>query len=300
MHGDGDHVATGDGRIYFERAGAGETVVIAPGGPGTGHAHYHPWFDVLAERFEVVWFDYLGTGRSDRPADPARYSIGGHAVQIEALRAHLGAERISVVGVSFGGMPALAYALAHPDRMRRLVLSNAQISAATWQEGNIDAVNAALREQFPERWDRLQALRAQGVRSLDDAYQELYDGLVDDLEWVDPYGHPTLRHDERNRQRVVVYAAVVGPDPEWEVTGAMAGFDPMLGMRDLHVPTLVATGRWDRLTTPRLARRAVEALPDGVAELVVFERSAHRPWAEQPDAYFATLARFLSGERPPR
>jgi hypothetical protein len=39
--------------------------------------------------------------------------------------------------------------------MRRLVLSDAQISAATWQEGDIDAVNAALREQFPERWARL-------------------------------------------------------------------------------------------------------------------------------------------------
>jgi proline iminopeptidase len=155
MHGDGEHVETGDGRIYVEREGAGETVVIASGGPGTGHSHCHPWFDALTERFEVVYFDYLGTGRSDRLADPAGYSIEAHAAQIEAVRAHVGAEQIALVGVSFGGMPAVAYALAHPDRLRRLVLSNAQISAATWQQGNIDAVNAALREQFPERWERL-------------------------------------------------------------------------------------------------------------------------------------------------
>jgi pimeloyl-ACP methyl ester carboxylesterase len=41
-------------------------------------------------------------------------------------------------------------------------------------------------------------------------------------------------------------------------------------------------------------------MPAGMAELVVFERSAHRPWAEEPDAYAATVASFLSGERPPR
>jgi proline iminopeptidase len=299
MHGDGEHVETGDGRIYVEREGAGETVVIASGGPGTGHSHCHPWFDALTERFEVVYFDYLGTGRSDRLADPAGYSIEAHAAQIEAVRAHVGAEQIALVGVSFGGMPAVAYALAHPDRLRRLVLSNAQISAATWQQGNIDAVNAALREQFPERWERLEELRARGVRSLDDAYQELFDGLLDDLEWVDPHGHPRLNHDEFNRPRADVYEAVVGPDPELEVAGAMAGFDPLPGLRELRVPTLVATGRWDRLTSPRLAREAVAALPDGVAELAIFERSAHRPWVEEPDAYFATLAGFLGGE-PPR
>jgi proline iminopeptidase len=295
MHGEGAYVETDHGRMYFEREGAGEPVVIAPGGPGVGHAHYHPWFSALADRFEVVYFDYLGTGRSDRLADPAGYTIERYAAGIEALRSHLGAERIALIGVSFGGMPALAYALAHADRVRRLVLSNAQISAATWQEGNIDAVNAALREQFPERWDRLLELRAQGVRSLDDRYQELYDGLLDDLEWVDPTGHPRLQTDELNRPRADVYEAIAGPDPEWEVTGTMAAFDPLPGLRKLRIPTLVATGRWDRLTTPRLACRAVEALPDGVAELAIFERSAHRPWAEEPDAYFARVGAFLAG-----
>jgi proline iminopeptidase len=261
MHADGELVETADGRIYVEREGAGEPVVIAPGGPGVGHAHYHPWFSALADRFEVVYFDYLGTGRSDRLDDPSRYTIERYAAGIEALRSHLGAERIALIGVSFGGMPALAYALAHADRVRRLVLSNAQISAATWQEGNIDAVNAALRDQFPERWESLLELRAEGIRSLDDRYQELFDGLLDDLEW--------------------------------EVTGTMAAFDPLPGLRDLRIPTLVATGRWDRLTTPRLTRRTVEALPDGVAELAIFERSAHRPWAEEPAAYFARVGAFL-------
>ena len=160
--------------------------MIAGGGPGNGHAHYHPWFSALAERHRVVDFDYLGTGRSDRPADPAGYSIERYAEHIEAVRAHLGAETLSLIGISFGGMPALGYALREPGRVRALVLSNAQLSAATWQEGAIDGVNAALGAQFPERWDAILAMRARGVRSLDDAYQELYGELPEDLEWADP------------------------------------------------------------------------------------------------------------------
>lgn len=90
---------------------------------------------------------------------------------------------------------------------------------------------------------------------------------------------------------VAVYEAFIGPDPEWKVTGTLAGFDPLPRLGGVDVPVLVVTGRWDGLTTPRIARLAWQALP--AARLVVLERSAHRPWAEEPDAYFALLVEFL-------
>jgi proline iminopeptidase len=184
-------------------------------------------------------------------------------------------------------MPALAYALANPERVHRLVLSNAQVSARTWQESAIDGVNAALRAHFPERWTEVQALREQGVRSLDERYQALYAELLARLEWFDPDGRPRLQHDAFNPE---VYAGVVGDDPEWRVTGTMTGFDPCLAR--VRAPTLAVTGRWDGLTPPAMARAAVDAIPG--AELAVFERSAHRPWAEEPGAYFETVGAFIA------
>jgi proline iminopeptidase len=255
--------------------GAGAPVIIAGGGPGTGHAHYLPWFDALAERFTVARFDY---------APP--HTIEGYADQIDAVRAHLGAERVAVIGISFGGLPALAYALRHPERLRRLVLSNAQIGARTWQEGNIDAVNRGLREHFPERWARLLELRAAGVRSLDERVQALYGELLERLEWADPGRRPALRPSGMSPE---VYATVVGDDPEWEVTGTMAGFDPDLSA--VRAPALVVTGRWDGLTSPRIASEAAAALG---AELAVLERSAHRPWCEEPERYFELVGDFLA------
>jgi proline iminopeptidase len=293
MHGHGDRVDTAHGRIYFEVEGEGPAVVVAGGGPGVGHSHFHPWFSALADRFRVVYFDYLGTGRSDR-LDGGRYSIELYVEGLEAVRAAVGAERWSPIGVSFGGMPALGYALDHPDRVERLVLSNAQVSAATWQAGNIDNVNAALRSQFPERWEQVLELRRRGVASTDEDYGALYDEVVADLEWVDPEHHPRLRHDEFNGMRTDVYTAIVGDDPEWEVTGAMAGFDPLPRLGELRAPALLVTGRWDRMATPALARSVLAALPPGIGRLETFERSAHRPWVEEPDAYFELLGEFLA------
>ena len=291
MHGSGRYADGRLGRTYYEVIGEGPTVVIARGGPGVGHSHFHPWFDRLADHCRVVFFDYLGTGRSDTLDDAAAYTIAAYAEQIETVRSAVGTESISVIGVSFGGMPALGYALAHSSRLDRLVLSNAQISAATWQQGNIDRVNLALRNQFPEHWRSIVAMRERGVRSLDAAYQELLGDVIDDLEWVDPYGHPPLEHDEHNGMRREVYEALVGDDPEWTVGGTMTSFDPDLA--SLRAPVLIVAGRWDRLTTPAIAEQTLRAMPEGGVEIRVFERSAHRPWVEEPDAYFKAVGTFL-------
>ena len=252
--------------------GDGDPVVIAGGGPGVGNSHYHDWFAALADRFTLAYFDYEGI------------TIEGYGEQIETVRRELGADRVSVIGLSFGGMPALAYALRHPDLLDRLVLSNAQISAATWQERNIDAVNRSLREHYPERWARLLELRDRGVRSLDGEVQGFYGDLLVRLEWADPAHRPELRHGEP--PNIDVYAAVAGEDPEWEVGGTMAGFDPDLGA--VAAPTLVITGRWDGLdhAAARVRDRRGAA-----------ERRACDPRAQRPSPVVRGARRLLRARR---
>jgi proline iminopeptidase len=291
VHGEGELVETDAGRVYVELEGDGPLVLLAGGGPGVGHAHYHPWFSRLADRRTVAYLDYPGTGRSVPVPDPAGLSLERYAAALEGVRRHAGADRAAVIALSFGGLPALTYALGSPERLGALVLSNAQVSAATWQEGNIDAVNAALRSHYPERWEELLALRAEGVRSLDPRYQALFEGVLERLEWADPQQRPQLERDAAEPMRPEVYEAFLGPDPEWEVGGSVAGFEPLPRLAELDVPVLVVTGRWDGLTTPRIAHLACRALPQ--ARLAVLERSAHRPWAEEPEGYFALVEGFL-------
>ncbi len=229
VHGTGKYLELSQGPVYYEVEGSGPPVLLVPGGPGAAHVHYHPWFSRLAETNAVVYFDQLGTGRSDRLADPAMYTIQLYAETIERLRDHLGAERIALVGISFGGLAALEYAAVYRDRLTHLVLSNGQLSAQTWQESNIDNVNRELANQFPTAWAELGRLRGRGVTSLAPEYQAALQQVLPDLERADPWGHPRLRQDEDPREEFAedVYRAFVGDDPEWTVGGTLAGFDPI-------------------------------------------------------------------------
>ncbi|HEV2779819.1 MAG TPA: alpha/beta fold hydrolase [Actinophytocola sp.] len=294
VHGEGERIDTPHGRVYLEVEGEGPVVVLVPGGPGVGHAHYHPWFSRLADRHTVVYFDAPGTGRSDRPTGSGDYSVRTYAGAVEAIREHLGAGRIAVAGLSFGGLVAAEYATTHPDRVRRLVFSNAPYSAASWQRGNIDNVNHEIRVRYPQLWDRLMRLREAGITSLAPEYQAVFQRVLPELEWADPDGHPTLNRDPAEKFQPDVYTAFIGSDPEWTVQGTLAGFDPTPRLAGLAVPTLVVTGRFDRVTPPAIAHSLARLVPG--AELIVFERSGHRPWAEEPDRYFAALHTFLLSE----
>jgi proline iminopeptidase len=297
-HGTGERVGTDAGPLYVEVEGDGPAVVLVSGGPGVSHAHYHPWFSRLADRRTVVYYDHPGTGRSradggvDGGADP--YTLDGYVAAVEAVRRYIGTATVDLVGLSFGGLAALRYAFDHPNLVRRLVLSNAAYDAVSWQHGNIDHVNHEVRTRYPELWERLTVLRQRGVTSSADEYQDLLARVVPALEWARPDDHPRLyRGDDHDGFVAAAYTAFFGDDPEWTVGGSLRGYDASGDCARLHVPTLVATGRHDRVTPPAVGHRLVSLLPPGVARLHVFESSGHRPWAEEPDAYFAELARFL-------
>ena len=288
-------VPTPDGLIYVEWEGdpSGRLVVLAGGGPGVGHDHYHPWFSRLATAGSVVYFDYSGCGRSERLEGSREYSIGLFAENIEAVRQHMESDSIDLIGLSFGGLPAVAYALRYPGSVRRLVLSNAQISAESWQRTNIDGVNLELQRLFPEEWRQILRLRESGVRSLDPEYQSLVARVLPDLEWVDPRGHPPLEQPSEGGFEERVYSSVIGADPEWIVDGTLRDYDPLPRLQEIDAPTLVISGRYDRLTPPSVAQAIFEGLAPDRRRLEIFERSAHRPWAEQPDEYFEVVDRFL-------
>ena len=73
-----NYVATEDGHVFVEIEGeAGELVLIATGGPGASHDHYHPWFSALLPEFRVGYVDYVGCGLSARLDDPEAYSVSG-------------------------------------------------------------------------------------------------------------------------------------------------------------------------------------------------------------------------------
>ena len=109
--------------VYFEQCGnpAGVPMVFLHGGPGSGCMPRHRQFFDPRSTHAILW-DQRGCGRS-RAGDPLAHNTTAQLVaDMERLRSALGLETWWVVGGSWGAGLALAYAAAHPQRCRGLVL----------------------------------------------------------------------------------------------------------------------------------------------------------------------------------
>ncbi len=122
-------------RIYYEEHGVGTPLVLAYGIGGNAKM-----WDVnvsgLAARHRLVLWEPRGHARSDSPEDPARYSFGRWAADLEAVLDHLGLRRAHVGGLSLGGGIATRFALRHPGRVRSLVVTNSSSASGlplSWQ-----------------------------------------------------------------------------------------------------------------------------------------------------------------------
>ena len=277
--------------------GSGPPVLLVAGGPGNSHIRFHPWFSQLAKAgYQVIYFDNIGRGHSDRPADGI-YSVSTDVDDIEAVRKGLDLERLNLIGHSYGGMPALAYAVRYPGHVGKLVMSSAVYDAQSWQE-TIDNENAEIRRQFPETWEKLMAFRAKGVLSNDDAYGNLMDASYLHAYWYDVANLSKTYKitDPKDRWNFKVYLALAGPDPEWEIGGTLKGYAVLPEASKLTLPVLVLSGRYDRICTPGAAWRLKQALSPATTSWGVLEGSGHMTFIEDPDGFFVRVIDFLNAK----
>lgn len=146
-------LAVGDGhRLHVEECGnpAGVPLLHLHGGPGAGFRPANRrYFD--PDRFRIVLFDQRGAGRSTPHAETAANTTAHLIADIETIRYRLGVGQWVISGGSWGSFLALAYAQAHPGRVRALLLRGIflgrESEVAWWWEGT--------RQLFPDRWEAL-------------------------------------------------------------------------------------------------------------------------------------------------
>src|SRR5918995_2321614 len=112
-------------RVPAESRAQEAPIIFLHGGPGVpdmeGDARY---FGRLArDGFDVYVYDQVGRGRSHR-LDPRGYTLGRDVSDLEEIRAKIDAERVILIGHSYGGALAAAYAASHPKRVAKIVLSS--------------------------------------------------------------------------------------------------------------------------------------------------------------------------------
>jgi len=280
------YVEHGGGRTWYRVVGESQhgrdPLLCLHGGPGSTHNYFAPLERLAEDGREVVLYDQLGCGHSDRP-DGIEWGVGVYLDELAVLREELDLERVHLLGTSWGGMLALEHVLSGYGGLTTLVLSSTLASIDEWV-----AEALRLRAELPadvvatmERHEAAGDYEAAEYRAALDVFDDRYvrRGAI---------GRPELQL-MKDGIGTESYRAMVGPN-EWTVTGALRGWDIRDRLGEIAVPALVARGRYD-MCTEAVAATLLAGLPD--AREVVFEESSHMPALEESDRYLEVVAAFL-------
>ncbi len=286
-----DTYATVNGeKIWYQVKGEGDPIVLIPGGPGDSHLYFTPWFDELAKDHKVIYFDAFGRGKSSRAKNKEEYSFQRDVDDLEGLRKALGFEKWSVLGHSYGGMVAQAYAIQHPASVDKLILADTFYDAEMWQENDNNS-NYVMKTQCPEKWSELIKVREEGYLSSSPEHIKVYKIPSGLLYWYNPENKLKMRSDSLS-WNTDVYYQIVGVDGDFIIGGDIGKLDFRRDLKNLRMPILITAGRYDRISDPRFAVKYKLYAPQ--AEFVMFEKSGHNPYVEEQEKFFKILEDFLN------
>jgi pimeloyl-ACP methyl ester carboxylesterase len=273
------HVRVNGVQLFFDVEGAKlvpdgpamrekPTLLLLHGGPGFDHSIYRPAYSALADIAQVIFLDHRGNGRSEDGPSEA-WNLAQWGDDVRAFCDVLGIVDPIVLGVSFGGMVALAYATRHPAHPSKLVLISTEAAGGTHRERRIQ-----LFERFggPEvgALARRRFLEVQG--HTDQASLDAWRRLAFPL-------YTRTRRDPDMARRAVSRSEVL----HWftKPGGESHTFNMFPDLGRIQCPTLVLGGEDDPMLPIECQADIAAALP---AHLVRFERFADCGHAVIPDA----------------
>jgi pimeloyl-ACP methyl ester carboxylesterase len=270
-------------QLSYRELGDGPALVCLPGGPGRA-AQYLGDLGGLDAARRLILLDPRGVGASADPADRAGFRVDRLVADVEALRGHLGLERMDLLAHSAGCVLATLYAAAHPQRLSSLILLTPGL-AALGVHGVEEQVDAALAHLTAEPWYPAARAALDGIFAGDlsleafRASRPLFYARWD----AAARAHASLGMAERHLAARTGYGAGASIDPP-AVRAAL---------KDLSAPVLLYVGDADPLVTPAMAREAAALLPD--ATVHVQPGASHFPWVDDPDAFAAAVRAFSAG-----
>ena len=253
---------------YYEEAGSGEPLLMIMGLSGDLQA-WALQVPALSKHFRVITFDNRGAGRTSSPDKP--YSIAGMAEDANALLDHLGIARAHVLGFSMGGYIAQEFAIAHPEKVEKLIL----LATAPYIDGYgraivEDLITLRRTNISREGFLRHMATTIYSPEMMDDA--DRFERAIQNTA-SNPYAqqdHAFIRQCE-----------------------AILAFDARDRLGAVQQHTLVAVGKDDILVPPRNSERLAKLLPNATLKTL---SGAHLGAIEFPHEYNAAFLEFLGAK----
>ena len=277
-------IAVPGGNVWFKRVGggAGLPMLVVHGGPGLPHGYLRS-LERLADEREVVYWDQLGCGKSDRPSDRELWTMQRSVAEMRAVVQALGLNRFHIFGNSWGGMLAQQYALDVPSGAASLTISNSIASIPQFAE-----MVARLKSELdPATQSAIERHEAAGT-----TYTAEYQAAI--RTWNETYlcrlrPWPPELLAAFTEMGTDIFETMFGPS-DFRIVGTIRDWDVFDRLAEIRLPTLILAGRFDECV-PEHMWDMHQRIAGSRFEL--FESTAHMPFIEEPGKFDRVMRAFL-------
>jgi proline iminopeptidase len=264
--------------------GSGPVLLLPSPGWGPSVDYLVP-LPALERHCTVVYFDARHSGKSSGPENPEEYTLDHYVADLEALRVHLGAEKIFVAGHSGGGHQALAYAIKHDAHLLGII--------------SVDAIAAQDDVRFGEMMKMIDKRRTE-------PFYQAHPTYIDEAMATMSGGGETLTIEEILAKTGAFYfhnpeLATSGILDKMEFNNEVLKYSQISGFQSKNLlpelgsitaPTLIIVGDDDFQCDPvSQGERMHAAMPSSTLELVA--DAGHFPFLEQPEAFDAVVEKWF-------
>ncbi len=282
--------------IYYKTLGQGQPLLILHGGPGASHDYFLPYLLPLARTNRLIFIDERGSGQSQKLEDPSGYTVENMVEDVEAVRQVLDLGKISLLGHSFGGVLAQAYALKYPENLSHLILCSTFHSTSKMNE-----VFVKIKENMtPELRDRIDKMEKEGLYGHGKDYEKnRYTPDYMTAAWGEGYfqylyqNHPDANYDPvaNGTMSWDLYREMWGSHGEFVIDGNLKSAEYADRLSKITVPTLITVGDHDECA-PSLSEEMHQEIKG--SKLVIFPESGHMTFVDQPNLFISTVNEFLN------
>ncbi len=282
--------------IYYKMLGQGPPLLILHGGPGASHDYFLPHVLPLARHHRLVFIDERGSGRSEKLEDPHGYTVENMVEDTEAVRQALKLGKIRLLGHSYGGVLAQAYALKYGANLTHLVLCSTFHST--------EKMNAVFRrivaDMEPELRKRIESMEKVDLYGKGRIFERgRYTSDYMTAAWGEGY-FPYLyqRRPDPNYDPIAngimswdLYREMWGSHGEFVIDGNLKSVEYASRLPSIKVPTLVTVGDHDECA-PSLSEEMHRLIPN--SKLIVLPESGHMTFVDQPQLFIKSVEEFLA------
>ena len=281
-------------KVWTKRVGNNPAlrVLLLHGGPGATHEYLEACDSYLpAAGVEYYYYDQLGSAYSDQPDDDSLWELDRFVDEVEQVRCALGLERDSFVlyGQSWGGILAIEYALAHPDNLKGLVISNMM--------SDVPAYNTYAQDVLMPTMDQDALKEIEALESAGQIEDPRYVELLNEHHYIHHVLRMPLEDWPNPVQRAfaainpAVYVSMQGPSELGISQDAkLAQWSRFDDLSSIEVPALVIAARYDTMDPAHIEQMA-DRLPLG--QYLYCPKGSHLAMYDDQRTYFSGLLEFL-------